>query len=253
MKTLLFAGTSEGRELAGRLAGTSIDLTLSVASDYGREALLGLPERFAVLVGRLDRPAMARLLRDGGYDLVVDATHPYAGLASETIRAAAAEAGVDRIRVERAGSAAPGCEFFPSAAAAAARLTELGGRIFIATGLKDLAEFTVVPDYAERIYLRVLPTGEAIARCESLGFRRSHVVAMQGPFGRELNRAIMRHFGIAVLLTKDGGEAGGFGDKVAAAGDVGARILVLGRPAGGAGLPLDSAYREILARLEATA
>ena len=34
-KVLLFAGTTEGREIAGRLKDTKVKLTVSVATDYG--------------------------------------------------------------------------------------------------------------------------------------------------------------------------------------------------------------------------
>ena len=53
---------------------------------------------------------------------------------------------------------------------------------------------------------------------------------MQGPFSQKLNEALMEQLGIAVLVTKDGGAAGGFPQKRAAAGALGVKLVVISRP-----------------------
>ena len=53
---------------------------------------------------------------------------------------------------------------------------------------------------------------------------------MQGPFSQELNEALIRQFHIAVLVTKDGGAAGGFPEKVQAARSTGAALILIRRP-----------------------
>ena len=62
---LLFGGTTEGRELAARLAGRGQRTILCVATDYGREVLE--PELLAnpcldVRIGRMDAEEMRRLI-----------------------------------------------------------------------------------------------------------------------------------------------------------------------------------------------
>ena len=54
---------------------------------------------------------------------------------------------------------------------------------------------------------------------------------MQGPFSLALNLALMRQFDIRYLVTKDGGTAGGFGEKAEAARQAGATLVVIRRPA----------------------
>lgn len=56
------------------------------------------------------------------------------------------------------------------------------------------------------------------------------ILALQGPFSRELNEAIIRQYHISWLVTKDGGAVGGFAEKVEAAENTGARLVVIARP-----------------------
>lgn len=53
---------------------------------------------------------------------------------------------------------------------------------------------------------------------------------MMGPFSHRLNLALMEQFAISVLVTKDGGEAGGMPEKLSAAREHGAKVVVIRRP-----------------------
>ena len=236
----MFAGTTEGRVLAERLAGAGMNVAVCVATDYGREMLAGLPENVRVLTGRKDADAMVRLMREEAVGRVVDATHPYAVVVSENIRNAAAAAGLPYLRLRRSASAGDGCVFVDSIEAAAARLAGTDGNVLLATGAKELDRYTVVPGYAGRMYPRVLPSEESIRRCRELGFAPGHIIAMQGPFGVELNRALMKQFRIRFMVTKDGGREGGFPEKMLAAEEEGVAVLVVGRPPEMDGLELEA-------------
>ncbi len=258
MRILLFAGTGDGRILAERLArlpeSLPLSLTVSVATEYGRDLLRGIPEqpdRVRILTGRMDALSIARLAGEEGCGLIIDATHPYADLATKNIEAAAETTGVPLLRLAR--EKGEDGDFFsvPSAAEAARLLAGTTGNVLLATGAKELSAFTAVPEFAARLFPRVLPTREAIGECERLGFALSRVIAMQGPFSRELNAALMRQFGIAVLVTKDGGAAGGFPEKIRAAEEVGARVIVIRRPAEEPGKNLEEVFADALSRLEA--
>lgn len=235
MNLLLFAGTTEGRVLAEQLRPLPLRAVVCVATEYAAELLGGGDGRFRVRVGRMDADAMRALMLAERVDRVVDATHPYAVEASANIRAAAAAAGVAYLRLARAASPAGGAEYFDSARAAAEALAATEGNVLLATGVKELAAFAAVPGFAGRMHPRVLPTEESVRACAELGFARARITAMQGPFGRGLNAALMRHFGIRILVTKDGGAEGGFPEKILAAEDCGVRVFVIGRPREDAG------------------
>lgn len=251
MNILLFAGTTEGRLLAEGMAELPVRADICVATEYGGEILEGLPDRFRIHVGRMDAGAMRSFMIAGGYDHVVDATHPYAVEASKNIEASSASAGIPYVRLARRGSSVETCLYVDSAAEAARTLATMTGNVLLATGSKDLAAYTAVPEYAERMYPRVLPTVGALRECESLGYRRSHIIAMQGPFSRELNLALIRQLDIAALVTKDGGAEGGFPEKMRAAEDAGITALVIGRPREAVGDDLVAVLARVRSELEA--
>ena len=59
-----------------------------------------------------------------------------------------------------------------SVAEAAAFLAKKEGRIFAATGSKELSAYQVIPDYQDRVVARVLSTPEAVSECAMLGLWR---------------------------------------------------------------------------------
>lgn len=225
MNILIFGGTTEGRLLAQRLSGTGNRVTVSVATPLGAEELKGI-SGVTVLVGRRDREEMAALL--AGFDRCVDATHPYAVEASGNIRAACEAAGVPLRRLLREESGAVSALWADSAAQAARLLLGTKGNILLTTGAKELANFGALP--AERLFPRILPVVESILACQKLGIPTRNIIAMHGPFSRELNEAVIRQYNIRYLVTKDGGTAGGFLEKAAAAQAAGAELVVIRRP-----------------------
>lgn len=223
---VIFSGTTEGRLLSQALSAQGAAVMVCVATDYGREEQGQLPG-VTVRTGRLDVPEMARLVAESS--LCVDATHPYAAIVSENIRKACAQAGVRCLRLLRQESPVPqGCLKVSSTAQAVALLQGTQGNILVATGAKEIGLYA--PLGGSRLYPRVLPSAESIGACLDAGVPRAHILAMQGPFSRELNRALIRQFDIRYLVTKDGGPAGGFREKMEAALDTGAVPVVIARP-----------------------
>lgn len=226
MRCVIFSGTTEGRRLSLALAGLGAAVTVCVATEYGREEQ-GEAAGITVLSGRLDGAGMARTVR--GADLCVDATHPYAVQASETIRGACRGEGVPLLRLLRAACPVPeGAAVFASPAEAADWLRGTEGNILLATGAKELGAFA--PLGGERLYPRVLPLASSLEACRGVGVPSSHILALQGPFSQELNEALIRQYHIEYLVTKDGGPAGGFAEKAAAAKAAGIGLVLIRRP-----------------------
>lgn len=244
---LLFAGTTEGRRLAEELTATDGALTVCVATEYGRELLPRQRPGLQVHTGRLDEAGMEALLASQPFDCAVDATHPYASQVTANIRRACRAKGVPYLRLLRPAGAAEGAEYAADTQAAVERLNSLPGNVLLTTGSKELAAYTGVKGYEQRVYPRILPVGEAVERAAALGFARGHIIAMQGPFSLELNAAMLRQFAIQTLVTKDGGKPGGFAEKYQAARRTGARLLVIGRPAE---QEEGHTYEQVLARLK---
>ena len=96
----VFAGTTEGRELAEFLAGQPVQATVCVATEYG-ETLLPEAENVTVLAGRIPVADIIRMLQETRFDLVIDATHPYAASITESICTACRETETEYLRLLR--------------------------------------------------------------------------------------------------------------------------------------------------------
>lgn len=224
MNLLIFGGTTEGRILAETLVNQGHRVTVSVATSLGAEELGGIP--CTVWEGRLEEAAMEDRVRD--FDLVIDATHPYAEEVSRHIRKACTKTGVPLRRVLRAASREEGCIRVDSCKAAAEYLNRRPGNVLIATGSKALRDYGCLAP--ERMYPRVLPTHAALNICEEMGIPHRNILALQGPFTLAMNVAMLEQYHISYLVTKDGGTVGGFTEKQQAAQQAGAQLILVGRP-----------------------
>ncbi len=228
MSILVFAGTSEGRAVAEFLSENALDAVVCVATEYGEMVLPNLPH-ITVQQGRLTEAQMcARMTAD---TLVLDATHPYADAVTANIRAACDTVGAEYLRILR-----PRIETqqsvitVPDTAAAAAYLNQVTGSALLTTGSKELAAFTAVHHFAQRLWVRVLPTASVLAKCTELGFPGARILAMQGPFSAAFNIALLRQTQAKYLVTKDTGAAGGFAEKLQAVRETGVTVILIARP-----------------------
>lgn len=228
---IIFAGTAEGRTLSEYLSVRRIRVTACTATEYGG-TLLKENAYLKVHAGRMDRGQMGALIREAGQTLVVDATHPYAAAVSENVRLACQDTGAEYIRLirESVDAGQEGVTVVSSVEEAAQYLSGTSGNILTTTGSKELAKYTAIPNYEERVFARVLSTAEVALACEKLGFRGKHLICMQGPFSEELNTALLRQFDCRYLVTKETGKAGGFEEKLRAAAKAGAQVVLVGRP-----------------------
>ena len=229
-KLCVFAGTADGRELIERLTGRGMRIIVYVATEYGMVALGTYPD-VEVRSGGLPRAEMPGVFRAERFDLVVDATHPYAEHITESIRLACEETGTERIRLLRESTASSEDGIFVEDTAACIRfLAQTEGNILLTTGSKTLPQYCAEPGLRERIYARLLPLPSSLDSCRAAGLEASHILAMQGPFTEEMNTAMLRFTNAAWMVTKDTGAAGGYADKIAAARKAGAKVVIIGRP-----------------------
>lgn len=228
-KWIIFGGTTEGRLLARREHDAGRDVLVCVTSEYARGLLdAGIPCR----VGAMDEMQMLRFLEEQQPEQIIDATHPYAVRVSQNIRACAAQLGVPLERIMRDEAHAAwqdAAEWVDDAQQAAEAAARTQGNVLLTTGSHTLGVYAerIAP---ERLYARVLPTAASIAACEGAGIPNSHIIAMQGPFSAQLNDALYAQLQIAVMVTKDSGEAGGVSDKVLPALSRGIHVIAIRRP-----------------------
>ena len=268
MKVFIFGGTTEGRILARNLSKAGYDITVSVATKLGEEELLrdfrmnsevggsdnpGENRKIRILTGRMNCEEMQREVC--GFDICVDATHPYAVEATANIKKACGMTGVRYVRLvredsgdscesgtdeepggEKAGSGITGAaghlkkiSLVSTVKDACRLLLNTEGNVLLATGTKELEAFAEIP--RDRLYVRALPVQASIEACEKAGIPHRNIIAMFGPFTRKMNEAVLEQYHISYLVTKESGKSGGFEEKIRAAESCGVGTIVIRRPA----------------------
>jgi len=230
---LVLAGTSDARELALRIRNTGYSLLTTVVTDSAAKSMeeAGLP----VHVGRLTASDIVELCRQKGVKAIVDASHPYAEEASKNAMTAAKEAELPYIRYERESLSYrqhPLLTVVEDYAQAADLAAEKRGVIMLTTGSKTLQVFTKkllgLPDTT--LVARMLPRVDNMEKCEELGLEQKNIVAMQGPFSKELNRALYEHYKVTLMITKESGKVGAVDEKVESALEMGIETIMIARP-----------------------
>ena len=224
----LIGGTSEGRALIKAMADLDVELFVSVATDYGAE-LIEPQDNLTIMAERMDLAKMRTFLQNHQPACVIDATHPYAAIVTATVQEACACEGAKYVRLLRPVGEAGDYITVHDFPEAVELLNQVEGNIFLTTGSKNLKDFTAVEDYKERIALRVLPMENSLLSALEHGYKPANIVCMQGPFSKELNVAMFKKFCSKYVVTKDSGEVGGFAEKVEAANEAGAKLIVIGR------------------------
>lgn len=232
-KVLIFAGTTEGIILCNLLAKNRISTYVCVATEYGSHSF-EKSEYLSVHANRLTTTEMEELFQKIHPEIVLDATHPYAAEVTKNIQNACEKTGFWYQRVLRSkdydGEKNENIHYVESTEEAISYLENTKGNILLTTGSKELAKYTTLSDYENRLYARVLSLPSVLETCSTYGIVGKHLIGMQGPFSKELNEAMLRQYDCKYLVTKDTGKAGGFQEKIEAALACGVIPVVIGRP-----------------------
>ena len=244
---LIFAGTTEGRTLSEALADAGIAHTLCVATEYGEIVLKEHP-LVSVHRGRMDQEEIRHFLEKGDFLAVVDATHPYATVVTQNIKAAMNDLPIPYLRLKREWEEGriEGIRSFEDHETCAEALCQTTGNILLTTGSKDLFRYCAHEKLKERLYVRVLPGIESIQICMEQGIAGKQILALQGPFTEQMNEAMLRQYDIQCLVTKQSGRTGGFLEKLKAAERINIPVYVVGTMAEEEG----NSFEEVVTKLE---
>jgi precorrin-6x reductase len=230
-KVLLLSGASEGPVLARALLDAGFAVSATVTTAEGKAHLFGaMQQALTVLVGGFTEASLTDFLAQGGADLVLDATHPFAVRITRMASAVCAALRVPYVRYQRPDWEPPeGTVYATSYAEAAALLPTLGTRAMLTIGAKQLKYFAALHDRLT-LFARILPAVPSLQQAVQAGFPQAHILCLRPPFSRDFNRSILREYYINVLLTKASGVEGGVVEKVLAAHDLAITTLMIRRP-----------------------
>ena len=226
------AGTQDGRELAGFILEYGYEVTASVVSEYGEE-LLNRYKGIKVNNKAMDEAGFVEYFTLNKVECFVDASHPYAANISTNAMKACEKCGVPYIRYERASSQLDydKAYYVESVEAAAEKAGELGKHVFLTTGSRSLPVFAKAAALKDcDVVCRILPEPEVVREARELGFSPNHIIAMQGPFSKELNKELFIKYNADVVVTKNSGTLGGADTKFAAVKELNLPLVIIDRP-----------------------
>jgi len=225
INVLILGGTTEAVGLAHALAAQRPDLDVTIALAGVTRAPSEMPGY--VRVGNFGgAQGLARFLQRQGMKAVIDATHPFAATITQNAVEACTMARVPRLRLDRPQWVLPtdtDVVFVPDVEEAARLVARTSEHTFLTIGRKHLSAFAGVRDV--KLLVRLIEKPE-----EPLRLENCTVVLGRPPFDSAHEEALMREYQIDTLVSKASG-GGGTRAKIDAAAKIGARIVLIRRPA----------------------
>lgn len=229
----VLAGTSEAKETIKLLRDKGFKVSASVVSSYGYELLAnnGIDH---LKQESFNREELLKCLKEMDTVFLVDATHPFAKQISTLAMEVAAELNIKYLRLERQSCVLPDNPLIEKVTTLEEMEKYLlkDQNVFSTLGSNNLSQIvSLVKRVGANLTVRVLPVSKSIKACEDLGLKPENIIALKGPFSKELNKALFKEYEAQLILTKESGDIGGLSEKIAAALELKIPAVVLCRPA----------------------
>ena len=223
LKLLILGGSGEAAGLARALhGGARYDVILSLAGRTAEPAPIPGKVRSGGFGGA---EGLARILADEGFDLVIDATHPFAVQMKANAIQAARAASVPLLAIRRqpwVQQRGDSWSMVESIEGAASALGQMPRRVFLTTGRNELEPFVAA---SQHFYL--LRSVEAPLPAELPP--RVELITARGPFALDDERRLLETHGIDVVLTKNSGGTATYA-KLEAARALNLPVIMVRRP-----------------------
>ncbi|MGO7836038.1 cobalt-precorrin-6A reductase [Rhizobium leguminosarum] len=221
-RILILGGTSEARLLAEALAARDDrDVLLSLAGRTEKPAVQPVPVRIGGFGGAA---ALSVFLKAGGYDLLIDATHPFAERISANAAFAAETASIAAIVLRRPEwQRRPGDRWreVRSIPAAIEALGPSPRHVFLATGRQGAHHAEAAPQH-HYLVRSVDPVEPALA------LDNVEYILERGPFTLDGECDLLRRHDIDAIVAKNSGGAATYA-KIEAARLLGIEVMMVAR------------------------
>jgi precorrin-6A/cobalt-precorrin-6A reductase len=237
-RLLILGGTGDAAKLITQ-AATLPNLTI-IASLAGRTAKPNMPTVCPVRMGGFGGEAgLVEYLQQEKFDLLIDATHPFAAQISRNAAGAAQTCGIPRLLINRPAWIQQSTDRWievPHHEAAAAILPGLAQRVFLTIGRQELRAFISVPDVWFLMRMITPPDGTI-----PIG----EILLQQGPFSVADEKELLTQYDIGAIVSKNSGGEATYA-KIIAARELGLPIVMIPRPA----LPIGDVVTSLDAALD---
>ncbi len=178
---------------------------------------------------RMDEIEMEQFIDDYSIKLILDVTHPFAKNVTENVKNAAKNKNVKYLRYERKTTHMPDNSIVVASFDECYEVLKgLHGTVLVTTGSNNVKDFEVVKGENRYVY-RILPTTESVKKVRDLGVGMDDIIAMMGPFTKELNIAFLKFYNCKYMVLKNSGDVGGTEEKMKACKEIGVVPIVIGR------------------------
>ena len=236
MKIFLLGGTKDSINIIQHIKENyDAYIMTTTTTEYGaRLAMEGGSDD--TIARPLPKDEIIKILTDEGFDILIDATHPFAAHITQTSAGIARELKIPYIRFERPITNLENIDtshihyvnsFDDAGKLIAGKFSQ--GNVLHFAGANTMADIVkYVP--VERFYPRILKVENSIRKCDELGIDSSHIIPMTGAATLEENIDLIEKYDASVMITKESGEIGGVVEKIEAANQKDIAIIMIQRP-----------------------
>ena len=236
MKILLLGGTKDSTNIIEHVKNNYDSYILTTTTtEYG--ARLAHKSGSDDTIARpLLKDEIIKIIEENDFELLIDATHPFAEHITKTSVSIAHELKIPYIRFERPTTDFTGMDtshiHYVKSFDEAGKLIESKfkkGNILHFAGantMKDIVKYITV----DRFYPRILKVESSLAKCEELGIDPTHIIPMTGDASLDENIDLMKKYDASAMITKESGEIGGVVEKIEAANKMNVAVIMIKRP-----------------------
>lgn len=232
-KVLVIAGTTESRIVIEQLLKEGKQVVATTATSLGTEMLSHFP--IEIKEGKRTEEQFIELLKEEAPMYVVDASHPFAVVVTETVKKACEQLKIPYQRVEREQISYDYDKivWVENTKEAIAYLNQRGENenILLTTGSNTLKLYVEqVKNGTKRIYARVLDHEYSRNACKDISIGKEHIIYQNPPFSKQQTLELLQQWDCHILVTKDSGKAGGVEEKIEACKQRNIPVVMIKRP-----------------------
>ena len=236
MKILLLGGTKDSTNIiehvkknydAHILTTTTTEYGARLAKESGSDEVIARP---------LPKDEIIEIIKKNDFDMLIDATHPFAEHITQTSTSIARELEIPYIRFERPTTNLENMDtshiHYVDSFDEAGKLIEkefVKGNVLHFAGANTM-ENILNHISVSRFYPRILKVESSIEKCEKLGIDPSHIIPMKGAASIEENLELIEKYDARVMITKESGDIGGVVEKIQAANQKDVAVIMIQRP-----------------------
>lgn len=236
MKIFLLGGTKDSVNIIEHvkenydshiLTTTTTEYGAKLAREGGSDETIARP---------LLKDEIIEIFLDGNFDILIDATHPFAEHITQTSASISRELEIPYIRFERPTTDLTNIDtsriHYVDSFDEAGKLIESDfpeGNVMHFAGantMEDVLKYVST----ERFYPRILKVASSIEKCERLNVNPDHIIPMKGAATKQENIDLIERYGASVMITKESGEIGGVVEKIDAANEKDIAVIMIQRP-----------------------